>query len=288
MPASSPLAEPLSARIQPGSLVLTDWNFYCWLHLWTAKQGRDHVLTRVSSTPKLAAIEVYPDGSSKARVLPRRGEDKRSRAVYVRVIRYVWKDEKGQEHASRLVTTLLDWRKYPASELVELYHARWEQERVFAEIKGPLKCRDMELRSQKAESVKQEWAGLLLGHRVVRQWTLKAARQEGIKARVVSFVGTLEVLREELKGMPKGKWARKPWWREVIKRVGQERVPKRRRRVCPRVCKTVRCKWPAKKAEHVETKVPQLLIVAPGPHEWPEAIRVADTAPTEPLQSHNV
>ena len=26
----------------------------------------------------------------------------------------------------RLITTLLDWRRYPAGELVRLYHQRWE------------------------------------------------------------------------------------------------------------------------------------------------------------------
>ena len=38
----------------------------------------------------------------------------------------------------RLATTLLDWREYPAAELVTLCHQRWEIKTAFLELKSSI------------------------------------------------------------------------------------------------------------------------------------------------------
>ena len=50
--------------------------------------------------------------------------------MIVRVIEYTIDDPQrtGHQIRHRLITTLLDEVLYPAMELIELYHVRWEQE----------------------------------------------------------------------------------------------------------------------------------------------------------------
>ena len=38
----------------------------------------------------------------------------------------------------RLITTLLDWRRYPAGELIRLYHERWEIEVAYLALRHTL------------------------------------------------------------------------------------------------------------------------------------------------------
>jgi hypothetical protein len=67
----------------------------------------------------------------------------------------------------RLATTLLDHRRYPAFELVKLYHARWEVESTFLEIKSTLLGRRV-LRSPVPALIAQEIYALLTIYQVIR------------------------------------------------------------------------------------------------------------------------
>ncbi|MEE1830437.1 transposase, partial [Streptomyces sp. SP17KL33] len=65
----------------------------------------------------------------------------------------------------RLVTTLLDSRRYPARHLAALYRERWEIESVFAEIKTCQRGAKVVLSSKTPDGVLQQiWAHLLVHH----------------------------------------------------------------------------------------------------------------------------
>lgn len=122
------LAARLYGRVPAGSLLLGDRNFHCF-GLWQAAlDGGWDVLIRVQSGPKFVVDQILCDGSFLSWVYPRRGKRKKARAIRVRVITYTYTDEKGEVHTSRLLTSLLDAARHPASVLVDLYHRRWEQE----------------------------------------------------------------------------------------------------------------------------------------------------------------
>ena len=67
-----------------------------------------------------------------------------------------------------LLTSLLDPVAYPAAEIAELYHERWELELGFDEIKTHALEREEALRSRAPERVRQEVWGLAIAYNLVR------------------------------------------------------------------------------------------------------------------------
>ncbi|MFB6961154.1 transposase [Streptomyces sp. NPDC056309] len=67
----------------------------------------------------------------------------------------------------RLATTLLDHRRYPAFELVRLYHGRWEVESAFFAVKQSMLGRRV-LRSRTLPGIAQEIYALLTVYQVIR------------------------------------------------------------------------------------------------------------------------
>lgn len=67
----------------------------------------------------------------------------------------------------RLVTTLLDHHRYPASGLVTLYHERWEIETTYLEIKSSILGRRV-LRARTPDGVAQEVHALLITYQLLR------------------------------------------------------------------------------------------------------------------------
>jgi hypothetical protein len=67
----------------------------------------------------------------------------------------------------RLATTLLDHRRYPALELVTLYHQRWEIESAYFEIKKTMLGRRV-LRARTLPAITQEIYALLMVYQAIR------------------------------------------------------------------------------------------------------------------------
>lgn len=253
------LARRLLGRVPPNSLLLADRNFHSF-DLWRAAGvGGFGLLIRVRRGPKFPADRVLPDGSYLSRVLPRRGKDKASRAVVVRVIRYGWTDALGTVHESRLVTNLSDAAAEPAGASVSLYHARWEEELAFGEVKGQLSSRVTHVRARDPVRAVAELDGLLLGHWVVRWVMVESARRAGVPPVSLSFVGVIRVLRVRLVCIPRRGLPR--WWAGLLSELAGERLPGRRNRQYPRVRKTTRSHWPVKKEHHAAGTTPVLRVV---------------------------
>jgi hypothetical protein len=264
------LARRLWRRLKAGILLLADRNFHGF-PLWQgAKDGGFALLLRVQKGPKFPIHTVLEDGSYLSVVRPRRGKNKKRRALPVRVIRYRWTDEQGKVHESRLLTSLLDAVRHPAAAVVALDHRRWEQELVFAEIKAQLATRPMQIRASDPVRVCQEVEGLLLGHYTLRWLMLQASRRAQVPAVELSCQGSLEVLQVRLARIPRRpqgrsrSWER--WWEELLQALGQQRLRPRTGRRYPRTRKVTRSHWPLKKGQK-GGKVPTLEVVpaAAGP-----------------------
>lgn len=273
------LATRLYLRVPAGALLLVDRNFHCHALWQTAKDGNWYLLARLQNGPKFSAHKVLGDGSYLSRVYPSKGKNRKGRGIEVRVIEYQFTDELGKKQSGRLLTNLLDEKKYPAQELVEVYHQRWEQEGVFKEIKSVLKGRATHLRAEDPLRVLQELDGLLLGHFVLRCAILEAARKAGVSPVEISFTGALRVLRKRLLAEEKKKKkkaskkrrqqkrrsrsprSRQNWWEALLKAMGRQRLQKRRKRCCKRAKKTTRSAWPTKRKEDKEHPVPIFEIV---------------------------
>ncbi len=95
----------------------------------------------------------------------------------------------------RLVTSLLDARRYPARQLAALYQERWEAEAVFAELKTHQRGAHVVLTSKTPDGVLQQiWAHLLV-HHALRELMVRTAATRGLDADRVSFTETLHSAR---------------------------------------------------------------------------------------------
>jgi hypothetical protein len=97
--------------------------------------------------------------------------------------------------AQTLLTSLLDPEAYPAAEVAQLYHERWELELAFDEIKTHTLEREEALRSRSPERVYQEIWGLAIAYNLVRWHMQRVARALDLPPVRISYRHTLMLLR---------------------------------------------------------------------------------------------
>jgi hypothetical protein len=96
-----------------------------------------------------------------------------------------------------LLTSLRDAKRFPAAEIVALYHERWELELGYDEIKTELLDREETIRSQKPDGVEQEVWGVLLAYNLVRLEMESIAKDADVEPTRISFVEALRLMRDE-------------------------------------------------------------------------------------------
>jgi hypothetical protein len=248
----------LLRHLRPGMLLLCDRNFFSYA-LWRRLRRRGaQVLFRVRSHLVLRPRRRLADGSYLARIYPSAAARQRGRdGLVVRVIRYTLDDPQrvGHGEVHTLLTTLRDARAYPATELVLLYHERWEHELVIDEQKthqAPRQAgKEAQLRSETPAGVVQELYALSLGHYVTRALMAEAAAGAGLDPERLSFISCLRILRLRLRECAgHGGPGCRRWYEELLWEMGQERLPQRRNRVNPRVVKRKMSKFAKKRAHH--------------------------------------
>jgi hypothetical protein len=151
-----------------------------------AKQNlRWDVLADLGPGQALVEMRVSPQARRKDPALPKLW---RARAiVYQRA-----------GHAPQvLLTSLLDAQRYPAAEIIRLYHERWEIELGYDEFKTELLEREEALRSQSPSAVTQELWGLLLVYNLVRLEIERVAAEADVVPVRISFVAALRLIRDE-------------------------------------------------------------------------------------------
>jgi hypothetical protein len=245
-----PMADGLVRYLEAGQLLLLDANFFSF-RLWQAVRGRGtHLLARVQGGPLLTPVQRLDDGSYVAHIYACTADRQAGRGgVPVRVIAYTHNDpaRTGAGRTHRLITSLLDPVAYPALELIELYHWRWEQELSYDELKTHLNDRKVDVRSQTPAGVVQEIYGLLLAHWLLRALMSEAAVAAGVAPRTLSFTGTLRLLLIWLPETPQDRpHELAAWYARLVAAVGQQRLRPRRERINPRVVKGVRPKYASK------------------------------------------
>lgn len=166
------LAADLLPALGPGMLVLADRNFASF-KLWQAAAATGAQLCwRMSASFTLPVRQALPDGTYLSELTPPRRKD--GPPIPVRVIEYSVRttDEDGQETSElfALATTLLDDQAYPAMELAQLYHARWQAETGIGDLKtavrgGP----EVLLRSKTPAMVEQEFWAMLCVYQAIRE-----------------------------------------------------------------------------------------------------------------------
>lgn len=188
-------AHRLLPSLKPGMVLLADRNFGAGnLLAAIAATGAD-VLVRLknpgSTGPKLPPLRRLPDGS----YLSLWG------GVKVRVIDAeitIATSAGRRTGVYRLATTLTDHNRYPAFDLVRLYHERWEIETAYLEIKSSI-LGGRVLRARTPAGVTQEVYALLVTYQVLRLAMADATdTRPDIDPDRASFTIALHAARDQL------------------------------------------------------------------------------------------
>lgn len=150
----------LLPSLRPGMILLADRNFGAQDLLTDIAATGAEVLVRLKSGRKMPILARYRDGS----YLSMLG------GLRVRVIECeitISTQAGRQTGLYRLATTLLNHHDYPASELITLYHQRWEIETAYLELKSSI-LGGRVLRARTPTGVTQEIYTLLVVYKLLR------------------------------------------------------------------------------------------------------------------------
>ncbi len=205
-------------------------------------EGSREFLVRAKENLQRRLVESYADGSALVEI--RSGK----KTMLVReIIGQVRRGKKSWRRV-RLWTSLLDWRKHPASELMALYARRWEQESFYRELKVDMRSSPL-VQSHTPLTAMQEIAALIMGYAILVDERIKAAKVGDVPVLRISFLKTLEAMRglwsflEASEGLLDEHGVRLVVQR-TMRLIARRALPKRRQRSCPRALRQPVSSWP--------------------------------------------
>ena len=186
------LARRLVSLLRAGMLLLGDRAYDAGELLAAVAAAGAQFLVRGTATRKPAVLAVLPDGSYLSYL------ETGDRCVRVRVVEadldVHGADGSRAGDSYRLITTLLDWRRYPAGDLVALYHERWEIEVAYLALRHTL-LKGYVLRSGDRPGAEQELWALLALYQALRMTMTDAAITAGTDPDRASFTIAAETAR---------------------------------------------------------------------------------------------
>jgi len=155
-------AHRLLDALTAGMLLLADAGYDSWRLLADIAATKAHYLCRSGARRTPLILKVLPDGS----YLSVLGYGRLKVRIIEAWITVTWADGTTTREQWRLVTSLLDHRRYTAEELVTLYHRRWQAETTYLSIKSTI-LDGRVLRSQRPADIDQEVYALLTVYQAI-------------------------------------------------------------------------------------------------------------------------
>ena len=232
-------AKPLLDSIPESSLTILDRGYTSapfllnieskaerhWL-IRSKKNARYEVIERFGPNDELVEMKVSAQTRKKDPSLPLTW---RARRIRYQIPGF------SEQH---LLTSLCDPKRFPAREIVALYHERWELELGYDEIKTEMLEREEAIRSKKPDGVRQELRGILLAYNLVRLEMESIANQEKIEPTRISFIESLRLIRSEWDWLTVTSPGAIPKRLAALRRnVKRYILPPRRKRSYPRATK---------------------------------------------------
>jgi hypothetical protein len=189
-------AGQLLGCLGPQMLVLADAAFDSGPLMAALGQTRAHALWRSGARRRPLIGHVLADGSYLTGITTGSG------LLDVRIIEATitvrYSDGVTRTERWRLITTLLDHHRYPAAELITLYHQRWEAETAFRSIKSTI-LDGRVLRSRHPADIDQEvWALLAVYQAIIRLSVDAATTVPGLDPDRISFTIALQTARDQV------------------------------------------------------------------------------------------
>ncbi len=191
------LAKELWQQLPDDSLTVVDRGFAYASELTLLQQGgrNRHWLTRARKQTRIRTIKrLGPNDDLVEIQLSKRAQRENPALAPVCQARAISYQRRGFRR-STLLTSLVDPDRYPAAELIELYHERWELELGYDEVKTHMLSRQEAIRSRTAPGVRQEIWGIALAYNMVRLEMERAADEAGVEPTRISFVNALALVR---------------------------------------------------------------------------------------------
>lgn len=194
------LAERLWATLPEDSVVVVDKGFisYRVFHSIQSSGRSRHWLCRAKKNLKWHVVRRLGPGDDLVEIpihrSLRKAHPELPESLPARVVHY----QRPGFRPQTLLTSLLDPVAFPAHEIIELYHERWELEIGFDEIKTHTLERCETLRSKASVGVLQELWGLAIAYNLVRLEMLRVAQHLRSPPARISFRHALMLVRNFL------------------------------------------------------------------------------------------
>lgn len=234
------LAEELWPLIPDHSLAIVDRGFLSARILIGLERGGvgRHWLTRARSDMASTRIERFAAGDELVELAvsseARKKDPSMPETWRMRAIRYQRRGFKPQ----LLLTSMLDPQRFPAEEVVALYHERWEIELGYNEVKRVMLAREETTRSKTPKGIAQELWALALAYNLVRFEIERVADEAGVTPVRISFVAALRFIESAFRIWGVESAGRLP---ERLRRLREDVshfvLPERRARSYPRAVK---------------------------------------------------
>jgi hypothetical protein len=185
-------ARQLARSLRAGMLLLADRNYAAADLIGVLHATGAQLLMRCKTGRRLPVLRRCRDGSWLSTI----------GGLHVRVVdaRIAVSTADGHAHTGdyRLVTTLLDAQRYPAGELIRLYHQRWEIETAYLELKSSILAGRV-LRSRTPDGVDQEIHALLIVYQLLRTAMVDATdSRPGTDPDRAGFTTALTTARDQI------------------------------------------------------------------------------------------
>ena len=157
--------------------------------------------------------------------------------ITVRIIRFSATIRGFRSRRITLVTTLLDPKLYPASDLVALYARRWRLELCLRDLKTTMGME--ELRCKTPDMADKELLAYLVAHNLIRCVIAEALARFQVDLERVSFKGCVDALRQYSDAIAKARnrKIRRQLWDDLLLNLAQDLVPYRPNRIEHRAVK---------------------------------------------------
>lgn len=298
------LAGQLLGSLRQGMLLLAGRNFYSCQLRNAARSTQADLLWRVKGSLHLPVVRELPGGSFLAHVSDpaavharnaRNGQRRRRGSklgpeagplpgITVRVAEFAVTvtadDGSTRTTRYRLITTLEDWRAFPAAALAAAYARRWSAETGFAELKTALRGPGRVLRGRTPALARQELRACLAIYQAIRTLIARAAAGAGLDPGRISFTAARNAAGRTLDASPA---ALGQALDDAEAEMLAVLVPLAEGRICPRAVKKPSAPYrsrrgcPGPLSQHVTCTV---AITAPEP-----AARTTTDQPKHPAQT---
>lgn len=242
-----------------------------WELMPMLKECEGALLMRVKSNIKATRIKQLSDGSFRVNIAVIDPVTRRKLGILqLREInaQIHYRGESTPE-SIRLWTTLLDEKEHPASELVELYAMRWEEELFFRELKSHLHERDNLLDAQTPETAAQECLAMLLAAALIARQRQVVAQRADVDILRISFSKVLHKTTALCELMAVGSDLITPkakviWIERILDDLQTSAlIQKRKPRSCPRTVRQPTKDWPKTKILRSELLIKTIVISNP-------------------------